>query len=125
MRILICGDRNWTNKQLIFDTLHEFCWHMYNTKGVSKFWVIEGEANGADSLGREVAEEMGFEVMKFPAEWDKFHRAAGPIRNQQMLQQGQPDYAFAFHNDLSKSKGTIDMVRRLRKAGIPVEVINE
>jgi hypothetical protein len=65
---------------------------------------------------------MGLPVESFPADWEQYGRAAGPIRNQQMLE-AKPDRVFAFHEDLEHSKGTGDMVRRARKAGVPVEVI--
>lgn len=49
-------------------------------------------------------------------------RQAGPIRNEQMLQEGQPDKVLAFHENLAQSRGTADMVRRAAKAGVPVEI---
>lgn len=58
VRILICGGRNWTDKQMIHDVLVQ---HLPVTS------VIRGCANGADTLGGEVAEELGICVMKFPA----------------------------------------------------------
>jgi hypothetical protein len=77
---------------------------------------IEGEAKGADSLARDVALELGFKVLSFPADWDKYHRAAGPIRNRQMLTEGKPDLVLAFHQDLTRSKGTKNMVTLARRA---------
>ena len=51
-------------------------------------------------------------VIKFPAEWDKYGKAAGVLRNQQMLDDGHPDLVVYFHKDLENSKGTKDMVTR-------------
>lgn len=119
-RVLICGDRNWTNLQMIQEVLSE--WVAYG-KGVE--CVIEGEARGADTLGRIAAERMGIKVLPFPANWEKYGRAAGPIRNQQMLDEGRPTVVLAFHNDIANSRGTIDMVRRARKAKIYTDVIME
>ena len=59
-------------------------------------------------------------VLAFPADWDKYHKAAGHIRNQQMLTEGKPTLVLAFHHDLARSKGTKDMVRRALKAGLAV-----
>lgn len=47
---------------------------------------------------------------------------AGPIRNKQMLLEERPDKVVAFHNDLSKSRGTADMLRQAEKRGIAFEV---
>ena len=65
---------------------------------------------------------MGFRVESFPAKWDLYGRAAGPIRNQEMLDVGKPSLVVYFHSDLKDSKGTKDMVERATKSGI--EVIN-
>jgi len=84
--------------------------------------VIHGAQRGADTIAGEIAEAMGFEVIPYPADWHKHGRAAGPIRNQQMLDEGKPTEVAAFHNDLAHSKGTGDMVRRARRAGLLVMV---
>jgi hypothetical protein len=115
VRLLICGDRNWTNKALIKKHI------MMLRPDV----VIEGEASGADSMGRDAAIELGISVKRFPANWGEYGRAAGPIRNQQMLNEGKPNIVYAFHNNISESKGTKDMVNRARKAGIKTVVIKE
>lgn len=126
-RVLCCGDRNWTDRQIIHDRLvrlanevrdltHGFVWE---TKNIT---VVEGEANGADKISRQEAVKLGMEVESHPANWEKYHRAAGPIRNAEMLSSGV-DLVLAFHDDLSRSKGTADMVKRARKAGVSVEVI--
>lgn len=117
-RILVTGDRNWTDRELIGQ------WLVYEVNVVGHGVLIEGEARGADRLSAEVARELGFEVLRFPADWDRYHRAAGPIRNQQMLDEGSPDIVLAFHDDLEHSRGTADMVRRARKAGLQVRHVS-
>lgn len=124
MRILVCGDRNWTNQALIDQTLSKLHNHAVVYSGRIEC-VIEGEARGADRMGRIAAELLGVPVLKFPALWDVYGRAAGPIRNQQMLDEGKPTLVLAFHNNLDSSKGTKDMVRRAKQRGIPVRVISE
>lgn len=114
MRVLVCGDRNWSDKKKIRARL-SLC--LVGTT------IIHGAARGADSIAGEVARELGFEVCEFPAEWERFGRAAGPIRNRQMIEEGHLDYILAFHSDLSKSKGTKNMVEQAKKVGIPVEII--
>lgn len=78
--------------------------------------VVCGEARGADSLGRRWAEEHNIPVKSFPAQWDKYGRAAGPIRNREMGDYA--DYLVAFWD--GKSKGTkvmIDYMQQLGKHG--------
>jgi hypothetical protein len=119
MRILVCGDRNWMDYKKILDTLREY--DAFNIQDLPI--VIDGEAPGADSLAHLAATKLGFARHRFHADWRKYGRAAGPIRNQQMLDEGKPDLVIAFHGNIEASKGTKDMVRRARKAGVSVRII--
>jgi hypothetical protein len=112
--ILICGDRNWIDFDLIHNTL-KTCHTTFRCQ-----MVIEGGAKGADMCGREAAMTLNIPYQEFRARWEDYGKGAGPIRNQQMLDEGQPDVVLAFHDDLPNSKGTKDMIRRAKKAGIPV-----
>jgi ABC-type sugar transport system substrate-binding protein len=114
MRVLICGDRNWTNRARILRALAKL------PPGTE---VIHGAARGADQIAGEEAQKLGFRVFAFPADWSK-GRAAGPIRNRLMLDQ-KPDFVLAFHPDIKASKGTADTVREATRRGIKVLVINE
>ena len=115
MRILFCGDRLWSNTALIHAVMSE----------LNPDVVIEGEAPGADTLSREVAEQLNIPVLKFPANWKQFGRAAGPIRNRQMLDDGRPDLVVAFHNNLPNSKGTKNMLAQASKRGLPTRTYTE
>ena len=83
--------------------------------------VIEGEAQGADTMARQIAYGMQLAVHAWPAQWYKYGRAAGPIRNGQMLAES-PDLVLAFHDNIGSSKGTKDMIARAKKAGVPVRL---
>lgn len=114
-KVLVCGDRNWNNTELVRQEL-EKC-----PKGTI---VIEGECRGADIVARDIAMDLGFSVKGFPADWSGLGKKAGPIRNKKMLEES-PDLVLAFHNDLESSKGTKHMVGLARKAGKKVVVITE
>lgn len=115
-RLLVCGGRNFSDKALLVATLDDvLIW----LGGIDV--LIEGEARGADRMARNWAVQLDIPVLKFPANWDKFGKAAGPIRNQLMLDEGKPTHAVAFYDrPRDESRGTADMVRRLKKAGVPV-----
>lgn len=88
-------------------------------------FLIEGEAEGADKMSRKIALELGFpdeRILKYPANWTKHGRAAGPIRNrEQFKNKGRPpDLVLAFHDDYAESKGTKDMVEFAEKNGVEV-----
>ena len=112
-RILICGDRNykdWMKVREYIDTVP------------STAIIIHGGARGADSIAGNLAVYLKMKVMKFPADWDKHGKAAGVIRNQQMLDEGRPHLVVYFHKDLENSRGTKDMITRAITNGI--EIIN-
>lgn len=113
-KYLICGDRNWRDPWLIYYFL---------VRLDKDIIIMHGDAPGADSIAGAIASQLGFEVFAFPAQWDKYGRAAGPIRNRLMLDQ-EPDKVIAFHNDIENSKGTKDCVEETKKRGIPVEIIS-
>lgn len=83
--------------------------------------IIEGEARGADTLARKYAEEHGIHVAPFPAQWDTHGKAAGPIRNAQMLREGQPELVIAFRGP--NNRGTQNMIDQARKAGVETVVM--
>lgn len=115
MKIIVTGDREWTDKKAIW-------WALYGFPKDTE--LNHGACRGADTLADEVASELGWAVISpWFADWDGFGLAAGPIRNKAMLEESKPDIVIAFHSDLSKSKGTKDMCSQAKAAGVPVIVI--
>ena len=80
--------------------------------------IIEGGAKGADRLCRERAQREGYEVETHNADWGKYAKAAGFIRNQEMVDSGL-DLLIAFPG----GRGTADMVKRCGRAGIKILTI--
>jgi hypothetical protein len=118
-RVLVCGNRDYGEQERVWNVLDA----VHGTYGVTT--LIEGDAQGADLMARRWAEaEEGIEILKYPADWKQYGKAAGPVRNKQMLVEGQPDIVYAFTNKpLSQSKGTLNMVTQARKAGVRVVVV--
>lgn len=110
-RWLICGGRNFSDEQMFQSVMND----LMAMRGCPSV-IIHGGAPGADTLAEKWAERMALGRHRFPAQWDKHGKAAGPIRNQQMIDKGRPHFAVAFPG----GRGTADMVRRLRDAGIDV-----
>src|SRR5215217_4097649 len=115
MRVLICGSRNWFDTAAIIRCLRAL------PEGST---VIHGAAAGADRIAAYYAEALHLDTVAFPADWGRYGRAAGPKRNQQMLDEGRPEQVIAFRRK-GPSPGTDDMIRRAQAAGVPVEIVND
>lgn len=81
--------------------------------------IISGAAKGADTMALDWAVVNWCQFEEYPAQWKLYGRKAGPIRNQQMIDEGKPNLVVAFPGGV----GTQDMIRRARKAKIETIVI--
>lgn len=111
MRILICGGRDYRDSDAIRHALEQL--------DPETDTIVHGGAPGADGIAHYWAMRMGFRVEMHPADWDRYGRKAGPIRNQAMIDSGV-DLTLAFPT--FGSRGTWDTVRRAKEAGIEVRV---
>lgn len=118
MRLLVCGDRNWSNRQFLYDTLDDLL-----EESETPIVVIHGAARGADTMAGEWGMSHKLLVLEYPAQWHVYGKSAGPIRNRQMLEEGKPELVYAFHQNIAISKGTKDMVAQAQKAGIRTKVV--
>ncbi len=118
-KILVCGSRTWTRADIIADVLGQF------GKGHTNH-LVNGGANGADSLAKDWAWKNGWIVTTYRANWEKDGRGAGPRRNQLMLDKELDglDLIIAFRCS-GVSNGTDHMCRIGREAGVEVVVIRE
>jgi len=113
MRVLVCGGRNFSDRDRVFAKLN----HLYYDPDVWMFEIIQGGATGADMIAKEwTKNKVGCFCWTYTADWKKYGKAAGPIRNQRMIDEGRPDICVAFPG----GKGTADIVRRCKAAGIEV-----
>ena len=115
-RVLICGDRNWKDYESIDNFVKKL------PKGTV---IIQGMCRGADLMARRAGLKHGFEVKDYSADWSKYGNAAGPIRNKQMLDEGKPDIVIAFHENISQSKGTKNMLKQADKMKLPFQIIRK
>lgn len=114
-RVIICGDRTWVDGEVVRAIIGSLPSHCV---------VIHGNARGVDRLAGLYAEQCGLEVIAVPADWGRYGRAAGPVRNRAMLDQHHPTCVIAIHNDIGSSKGTRDMVIQAKAARIPTLIVS-
>lgn len=118
LTVLVTGDREWRDLGLIYDRLAYY--HGMWLGGI--ILVIHGACRGADLLADKAACRLGILTDPIPAEWDKHGRAAGPIRNREMIvKHPEIGLVIGFHDHLADSKGTVDMMRVAAKRGLLVE----
>lgn len=117
MVVLVTGDRGYPEekKHVVLDAIAKL---MADDDDLE---IVEGGASGADSYAREACRLLKITYHEYPAQWRKYGKSAGPIRNRYMLER-HPDIALvlAFHDDLEHSKGTKDMVEVALENGIQV-----
>lgn len=114
MKVLVCGGRNYgktpKEKSFLYRVLDQ----------VNPTMIIDGGAAGADALAEGWAFKRAIPSKTYPADWHIHGPAAGPMRNQKMLDEGKPDLVIAFPG----GRGTADMVARARKAGVEVREVS-
>lgn len=119
MKVLATGDRWWKDVDTVVRRLSQL---------PSSTILVTGGAPGLDTIAYNVGRELGFDVREYKADWGRFKRAAGPIRNRQMIKEEHLPHepinlGLAFHPNLISSKGTRDMVSLFELHRIPYEVI--
>ena len=113
-RILVSGDRNWKNVERIVEVFNSIS----ETYKDSPHYLMHGDCQGLDKLAAQEAKKKGWQVLARPANWTLHGKAAGPIRNKEMLIEHQPDLLICFHDNISQSKGTKHMLTEGKKMQI-------
>lgn len=111
MRVLVTGGREYQNQALVWKTLD----------GLGVTEILHGGARGADHLAGEWAKARGVDATQYLPDWRSFGPAAGPMRNERMIQEGRPDLVVAFPG----GDGTADCLRRAHAAGIAVRLVED
>jgi hypothetical protein len=112
VRVLVTGGRDYDRTATVFRELD------FLLRSHGEVTVIEGGARGADRIARQWCANCSgghVECEDFNADWKRFGKAAGAIRNQEMLDSGV-DLVLAFPG----GRGTADMVKRAKSAGVRV-----
>jgi len=117
MILLVCGSRTYGMRR-IMSRLQERNMRQVIEK-LNPETIIHGGSRGADELAHCIADHLGIHVQVFEADWEKYGRSAGPIRNKKMLKLGRPDRVVAFF-DGKRTKGTMNMIKLAKAANVDV-----
>lgn len=117
LRILVTGSRRWTDVKLLEQTLDGVLgdWPAIKTT------LIHGGAEGADTMAEKWANENGLWIERHAASWKLYGKAAGPIRNSEMVN-SHPNVCVAFL--MEGSRGTRDCLSKAQRAGIETVEVN-
>lgn len=113
MRVLVCGGRDYADRAKVAEVL----------SAINPDVLIHGGATGADALAKEwmaarIQQDRSLWMVGVLPDWKAYGNAAGPIRNKEMLT-WKPDLVVAFPG----GRGTADMVRQAKKAGVRVREV--
>lgn len=114
-RIVVAGCRNYEDYEEARAYI-EMCIKTIRNKYVLVF--LSGGCSGADMLGERYANENGFQIERYPADWQKYGKTAGPKRNLQMAK--DCDYVICFWD--GKIRGTASMIAYAKEFRKPIRI---
>ncbi len=114
MRLIVAGGRNFSDYSLLKEKLNYF---LKNVE--TEIEIVSGTANGADELGERYANENGYALKRFPADWSTHKKKAGYIRNRQMAEYGT--HCVCFWD--GKSSGTKIMIELCKEKELPHRIV--
>jgi hypothetical protein len=116
-RVIVCGSRNFTDKEICFKALDQLLGENPNVE------IISGHAKGADQFGEEYAALHGIPTKVFLPDWKRYGRGAGPIRNREMLSCAKEESPLVVAFWDGKSKGTKNMIEIAQAEGMETHVV--
>jgi hypothetical protein len=112
-KVIVAGSRDFNDYELLKSTLDKLLVNQID------IIIVSGTARGADKLGERYAADKGYSISSHPADWDKYGKSAGYIRNEEMAKEA--DGLVAFWD--GKSRGTKHMIDLAHKYNLKVKVI--
>ncbi len=112
-KVIVAGSRTMRDYNLLRRKLDQLLSRQTDVE------IVSGTANGADKLGERYAKDREYALKQFPADWEKYGKRAGYLRNAQMA-----DYAdalVAFWD--AESKGTMHMIELAKAKGLKIVVV--
>lgn len=120
IRLLVSGSRSYMDYYNFHEVMNRYARNLEKHDVEIKV-VIHGCANGVDTMAGAWAAAWGIPVEEYPANWKDYGRAAGPIRNRQMLTEGKPDLLIAWLEQ--GSRGTKNMIDQAKDFEVPTQIV--
>lgn len=114
-KVVIAGSRDYTD----YDTVKKYA-DIVLKNVADEIEIVSGRCRGVDMLGEKYAKERGYSIKYFPADWNRYKRAAGQIRNEAMAKYA--DALIAYWD--GESTGTKGMIEYARQNHCKIIVVN-
>ena len=123
IRIIVAGTRTFSDYELLRNRLDDFISKLKQKHPDKQVVIITGAAKGADQLGSFYARSHNIPLKEFPADWTTYGKAAGPIRNQQMLDYALHEIPVLIVFWDGESRGTKNMMNIAKRHNVQTEIV--
>ena len=123
IRIIVAGTRTFSDYELLRNKLDDFISKLKQKHPDKQVVIITGAAKGADQLGSFYARNHNIPLKEFPADWTTYGKAAGPIRNQQMLDYALHEIPVLIVFWDGESRGTKNMMNIAKRHNVQTEIV--
>lgn len=117
-RLAIIGSRTFTDYERFSAEVDAVCWDLFSEHDEPRE-IVSGGATGTDSLAERYARDRGWPLRVFPADWKTWGKAAGILRNRDIVRNA--DHVVAFWD--GSSRGTAHTIETAKKEGVPLTVV--
>lgn len=112
-KLIVAGSRDFTDYSFAKERLEHLLQNI-----TDEIEIVSGGARGADYLGERFAKEKGYAISSHPADWERYGKAAGFIRNEEMAKYGDACVVFW----MNESKGTKHMINLATKYNLKLRI---
>ncbi len=120
MTLAIIGGRDYNDYPRLQQVIETY--FTKETNGFKQFTfdtIVSGAASGADRLGATFAKEHNIKLIEYPADWQRWGRSAGFIRNEDIIKAA--DCVLCMWDGQSKgSANSLSIAKRLKKDTIVI-----
>jgi len=116
-RIIVAGSRYFSNKEWLYSVLDDYIKNIDDNVE-----IVSGHCRGADMLGEQYAKDHGIPLVLFPADWSKYGKRAGYIRNNQMAKYASEKNGVLIAFPIGEARGTKMMIRIAHNYDLETEV---
>lgn len=125
LRVIIAGSRGFNDFSKLHKSVSKILFDKTNDNSeIDKITIVSGTARGADKLGEQFAHVCGYDLARFPADWDVYGKSAGYRRNADMAKYASEQVGMLITFWDGKSRGTKNMIHLANRYDLEVYIVN-